>query len=215
MANPVTRIWRRLKYGPEIIVVSGLPRSGTSMMMKMLEAGGLQLMSDGIRTADEDNPKGYYEVERVKDLEQEQDKTWIREARGKVLKVISFLLKELPDDSFYRVIFMRRDLSEVVASQNKMLDHRGEENPVRDEKAMDLYKKHMISTRVFTSMSPCFEVLEVNYSDILQQPQVLAERVSRFLGTRLDTKQMAAAVDPDLYRNRAENIALEKDPHQP
>lgn len=206
MSNLLVRIWRRLKYGPEIIVVSGLPRSGTSMMMKMLEAGGLELMTDGIRTADEDNPKGYYEVERVKNLEHEQDKNWIRDARGKVLKVISFLLKELPDDSFYRVIFMRRDLSEVVASQNKMLDRRGEENPVRDEKALELYKKHMISTRVFTSMSPCFEVLEVNYSEILRQPEALAERVNEFLSMQLNTAQMAEAVDPSLYRNRAENI---------
>ena len=106
---------------------------------------------------------------------------------------------------------MRRDLSEDVASQNKMLDHRGEENPVRDEKAMALYRKHLISTRVLTSMSPCFEVLEVNYRDILQHPQALAERVNRFLGRRLDTRQMASAVDPSLYRNRAENRAKPED----
>jgi hypothetical protein len=104
--------------------MSGLPRSGTSMMMKMLDAAGLPIVTDAIRTADIDNPKGYYELERVKDLEKETDKSYIRDARGKVLKVISFLIKDLPDDNQYRIIFMRRDLNEVIASQNKMIAHR-------------------------------------------------------------------------------------------
>ena len=206
MQNPVTRWLRRFRYGEEVVLVSGLPRSGTSMMMKMLEAGGLPIMTDGVRAADEDNPRGYFEVERVKDLEKEADKSWIREGRGKALKVISFLLKELPEDCAYRVVFMRRDLGEVVTSQNKMLDHRGEENPVRDEKAIDLYRKHLISTRVYTGMSPRFEVLEVAYRDVLSDPERLARQVNRFLGGRLDVTRMAEAVDPDLYRNRAENL---------
>ena len=203
MQNPFSRWLRRLRYGPEVVIVSGLPRSGTSMMMKMLEAGGVPIMTDGVRAADEDNPRGYFEVERVKDLEKEADKRWIRDARGKALKVISFLLKELPEDCAYRVVFMRRDLSEVVASQNKMLDRRGEENQIRDEKAIELYRKHLISTRVFTGMSPRFEVLEVAYRDALADPERLARRVNAFLGGRLSVEQMAKAVDPDLYRNRA------------
>lgn len=203
MENPIAGWWKRLRYGPEVVIVSGLPRSGTSMMMKMLDAGGLEVMTDGVRTADEDNPRGYFEVERVKDLENEADKSYIREARGKVLKVISFLLKELPEDCAYRVVFMRRDLGEVVASQNKMLDHRGEPNPIRDEKAIDLYRKHLISTRVFTGMSPRFELLEVQYRDVLADPERLARQVNAFLGGRLDEKRMAEAVDPQLYRNRA------------
>ena len=206
MGNPITRWLRRLRYGREVVIVSGLPRSGTSMMMKMLDAGGLETMTDGLRSADEDNPRGYFEVERVKDLEKEKDKSYIRDARGKVLKVISFLLKELPEDCAYRVVYMRRDLGEVVASQNKMLDHRGEENPIRDERAIDLYRKHLISTRVFTGMSPRFEVLEVGYRDVLDDPERLARRVDAFLGGRLDVKRMAEAVDPDLYRNRAEQL---------
>lgn len=207
MENPLTRWLRRLRYGPEIVIVSGLPRSGTSMMMKMLEAGGVPIMTDGVRTADEDNPRGYFEVERVKDLEKEPDKRWIRDARGKALKVISFLLKELPEDCAYRVVFMRRDLSEVVASQNKMLDNRGEENPIRDEKAIELYRKHLISTRVFTGMSPRFQVFEVTYRDVLSDPERLARQVNAFLGGRLDAERMAEAVDPDLYRNRAQELA--------
>jgi hypothetical protein len=207
MENPLNRWLRRLRYGPEVVIVSGLPRSGTSMMMKMLEAGGVPIMTDGLRAADEDNPRGYFEVERVKDLEKEADKRWIRDARGKALKVISFLLKELPEDCAYRVVFMRRDLSEVVASQNKMLDNRGEENPIRDEKAIELYRKHLISTRVFTGMSPRFQVLEVTYRDVLSDPERLARQVNAFLGGRLDAERMAEAVDPDLYRNRAQEFA--------
>src|SRR4026207_1213461 len=126
---------RRRKYGEPIVIVSGLPRSGTSMMMKMLEAGGLTVMTDAIRQADIDNPRAYCECERVKNLEKETDKSYVREARGKVLKVISFLLKDLPDDNYYRVIFMRRHLDEVIASQNKMLDRRGED-AIQDQETM-------------------------------------------------------------------------------
>src|SRR6185295_15833711 len=104
----VQRLLRRFRYGKPIVVVSGLPRSGTSMAMKMLEAGGLPVVTDGRRSADEDNPRGYYEDERVKDLYREGDKTWVRESRGKAIKVISFLLKSLPPDNNYKVLFMHR-----------------------------------------------------------------------------------------------------------
>ena len=100
-----------------IYVVSGLPRSGTSMMMRMLEAGGMELVVDNIRTADEDNPKGYYEDERVKDLAEAENTRWLREARGKVIKVVSSLLNYLPKNNNYKVVFMRRHLDEVLASQ--------------------------------------------------------------------------------------------------
>src|SRR5687768_8758894 len=122
------RIYRRLRYGKPIVVVSGLPRSGTSMAMKMLEAGGLSVVTDGLRTPDEDNPKGYYEDERVKRLHKEPDKTWLHEARGKVVKIISFLLKSLPPDHNYKVVLMQRNLREIVASQNKMLARLGKPN---------------------------------------------------------------------------------------
>ena len=117
---------RRLRYGPPIVVVSGLPRSGTSMAMKMLEAGGLAVVTDNVRAADDDNPRGYYEDERVKDLARDANRAWLRDARGKAIKIISFLLKDLPPDNNYKVLFMERDLGEVLASQQKMLDHRGE-----------------------------------------------------------------------------------------
>ena len=206
------RLLRKWRYGEEIIVITGLPRSGTSMMMKMLEAGGLPIMTDGIRTADEDNPKGYYELERVKELEKETDKSWVREARGKVLKVISHLLRELPDENFYRVIFMRRDLDEVLASQNKMLERREEPNPVSDAKAKESYRKHIIDTKVYVRTRPNFELLEVHYKQALDDPRGVAEKVSRFLEQRAEPDKLMSAVDAQLYRNRKEQLGESASP---
>ena len=176
------------------------------MMMKMLEAGGLPIMTDGLRSADEDNPKGYYEYERVKNLEKEKDKSYIRESRGKVLKVISHLLRELPEDCFYRVIFMRRDLDEVIASQNKMLERHGEPIAVSDDKARELYQKHLMHVRYNAQVSRNFEMLEVSYRDALDQPVSAARSVADFLGGQLDPEIMAQTVDPSLYRNRKEPL---------
>ena len=172
------------------------------MMMKMLEAAGLPIMTDGERMADEDNPKGYYEYERVKDLESEKDKSYIREGRGKVLKVISHLLRELPADCFYQVLFMRRDLDEVIASQNKMLERRDEPNPVEDAKARALYEKHLLHVRFHVGGEPNFEMIEIGYKEALDSPARAAEKVAEFLGRRFDIARMAETVDLTLYRNR-------------
>src|ERR1700730_12387191 len=112
----VDRLYRRLRYGAPIVVVSGTPRSGTSMAMKMLDAGGMPTLTDGIRAADESNPKGYYEFERVKELDKNGDIAWLSDARGNAVKIISFLLTFLPESFDYQVIFMDRDLDEVLAS---------------------------------------------------------------------------------------------------
>jgi len=212
MAGVLQKYLRKRKYGPEIIVVSGLPRSGTSMMMKMLEAAGLPIMTDAVRQADEDNPKGYFEYERVKDLEKEQDKAWVREARGKVLKVISFLLKDLPPDNFYRVVFVRRDVDEVVASQNKMIRNRGEENRVEDEEAKRLFQRHLLQVKMLVSRSPNFEMLEVDHQEAIRDARAVAEKVNAFLGGGFDVARMAAAVDRTLYRNRKEDLAEARAP---
>ena len=143
MATILNDLGRRLKYGKPVVIVSGLPRSGTTMAMKMLEAGGMEMVVDNIRTPDEDNPKGYYEDERVKELAEMQDKTWLREARGKVIKVVSSLLNYLPPDNFYKVVFMRRNLHEVLASQTKMLDRRGEESHSEDEDLLAMYQSNL------------------------------------------------------------------------
>jgi hypothetical protein len=197
-------LYRRVRYGVPIVVVSGLPRSGTSMLMKMLEAGGLPLVTDGVRAADEDNPKGYYEVERVKDLANEADKGYLRASRGKGLKVISYLLRSLPADLSYRVIFVRRDLEEVLASQRKMLERRGESHDIDAEKMRELFQDDLWRSTWLLKHDPRFELLEVHYREILAQPMEQARRVNAFLGGGLDVESMAAAVDPTLYRNRAQ-----------
>lgn len=209
MANFIQNLLRKLKYGEEAIIVSGLPRSGTSMMMKMLESGGLPIMTDQVREADVDNPKGYYEYERVKDLETETDKSYVREARGKVLKVISFLLKDLPSDNFYRIVFMRRDIEEVLASQNKMLDHRNEENQVEDDRMGELYKQHLLKVNSMVRWLPNYEMLEIPYREAIDDPASVARKVNAFLGGSMDEAKMLAAVDRKLYRNRKEELVKE------
>ncbi len=207
MANPLSSFLRRRKYGDNVIVVSGLPRSGTSMMMKMLEATALPIMTDHERTADEDNPKGYFEYERVKDLHAEPDKAWVREARGRVLKVISHLLQNLPDENFYRVILMRRDFDEIIASQNKMLDRRGEANPIADAAAKEAYIRHLVDVRFMVRKRPNFEMIEVHFTQALETPQAFVTDVNAFLGGALDTDEMISVVDPELYRNRKADMA--------
>ena len=207
MANPLSSFLRRRKYGDDVIVVSGLPRSGTSMMMKMLEATALPIMTDHERTADEDNPKGYFEYERVKDLHADPDKSWVREARGRVIKVISHLLQNLPDENFYRVILMRRDFDEIIASQNKMLDRRGEENPIADAEAKEAYIRHLVDVRFMVRKRPNFEMIEVHFTQALETPRTFVTDVNAFLGGNLDTDEMISVVDPELYRNRKADMA--------
>ncbi len=198
----ISGILKRRRFAGALIVVSGLPRSGTSMMMKMLEAGGLEIVTDGERTADEDNPKGYYELERIKELDKGGDKSWLGVYRGKVVKVISFLLRELPDDFSYKVIFMRREMTEVLASQKKMEDRRGEDSQTEDEKMADLYKNHLWRVNYQLKNSKNFDFIEVPYGEVLEQPGPWARRVAEFIGGDLDVEKMAAVADPKLYRNR-------------
>jgi hypothetical protein len=203
MISSLRRLYRRLRYGEPVVVVSGLPRSGTSMLMKMLEAGGVAIVTDGLRTADEDNPKGYYEVERVKDLAQEGDRSWLGEARGKGIKVISFLLRSLPDEFNYRVVFVRRDIEEILASQQKMLARRGEADDTPPERMRSHFEDDLWRARYQLTHRSCFELLEVRHREILARPLEGAQQVNAFLGGALDVEAMAAVVDPQLYRNRA------------
>lgn len=190
--------------GEPVVIVSGLPRSGTSMAMKMLDAGGMSQMVDGIRTADLDNPKGYYEDERVKDLHKMEDKRWVKDARGKALKVISFLLKDLPDENQYKIIFMRRHLDEVLASQNKMLDHRKESNETPDEDMKKIYTDHLKQVDALVRRRPNMEILYLDYRGVIDDPRGSAKKVFDFLGGVLDLEKMSTVADPKLYRNRAD-----------
>jgi hypothetical protein len=197
-------VLRKILYGDPIVVVSGLPRSGTSMAMRMLQAGGLPTIEDGQRSADVDNPKGYFEDERVMNLAQDADRAWLRDARGKAIKVISYLLKELPKSNNYRVILMERDIREVLASQNKMLRRRGEENPVDDTRMAENYESLVWRVNYLLKRAPHMETLRLHYVEVVREPESASRQIAQFLGGSLDIEKMTAAVDPSLYRNRAQ-----------
>ena len=184
-----------------ITIVSGLPRSGTSMMMKMLEAGGLPVLVDNIRTADEDNPKGYYEYEPVKKTS--HDALWLEDARGKVVKMISAFLKHLPMDHAYKIVFMLRNLDEILASQRQMLIRRGEPtDKVSDEKLADMFKDHLEKVEQWLTEQPNMDVVFVSYNEALGAPAQYAHQVNEFLDNVLDESKMVAVVDRMLYRQR-------------
>lgn len=184
-----------------IIVVSGLPRSGTSMMMGVLESAGLRIFADGVRKADADNPKGYFEFERVKKLE--TDKGWVPDARGTVIKVISQLLRHLPVGERYRVLFMRRAMAEVLASQREMLLRRGQPaDAATDARMTEVFERHLQRTEEWLRAQKNFEVLYVDYNAVLRDAAREMARVNGFFGGELDEKRMVAAVDKALHRQR-------------
>lgn len=198
----LTRFYRSIRYGAPVVVVSGLPRSGTSMAMKMLDAAGYEVVTDGEREPDVDNPRGYFEDERVKALAEMEDKAWVRGARGKSIKVISYLLRHLPRDNNYKVIFMRRHMEEVLASQQKMLDNRGEDTSTGDDAMAEFYETDLWRARYLLKKDPAFDWIEVHYSDVLENPAKEARRVAEFIGRSDKADAMAAVVDDQLYRNR-------------
>ncbi len=184
-----------------VVVVSGLPRSGTSMMMSMLQAGGLPVLTDEVREADEDNPRGYYEFELVKQLE--RDTSWLDDARGNVVKVISQLVQHLPPEHKYKVLFMMRDMAEILASQREMLIRRGRPaDAVSDETLAQVFEKHLAQVQRWIEVQPNMEVFYVDYGEVLAQPVEQAQRVNQFLGGRLNVAAMAAVVDKRLHRQR-------------
>ena len=187
-----------------ITIVSGLPRSGTSMMMKMIAVGGLKPLTDNIRIADDDNPKGYYEFERVKKLE--NDKAWLPDAKGKVVKIISMLLKHLPLDYSYKVIFILRNMDEILASQKQMLIRRKEPtDKVSDKDLAKMYRNHLQTTKTWLDREPNFEVLYVKYNEVLNNPVDSCKKVNEFLGNTLDVAKMASIIDKNLYHQRTNN----------
>ncbi len=195
-------LFNKPKDNQTITIVSGLPRSGTSMMMKMLEAGGLPPITDNLRTADEDNPKGYYEFERVKKLK-EGDTAWLPEAQGKVVKVISALLTDLPAAYHYRVVFMRRAMPEILASQRKMLIRRAEDpNKISDDEIAKLYEKHLAKVTRWLQDQTNISVLYVNYNQLVRNPEPLLPEINHFLGDALNASEMLDIIDSRLYRHR-------------
>lgn len=186
---------------PMVTVVSGLPRSGTSMLMRMLEAGGMPLLVDQSRMADEDNLDGYYEFEAVKRLE--RDASWMPMAAGRAVKVIAFLLTYLPPTFQYRILFLERRLSEVLASQRAMLQRK---IPLMaddaDRRIGQIYLEHLRSIRDWLSQQPNMEVLYLDYNDLLADPGPGIERIRAFLNTTLDSSAMRMVISPVRYRQR-------------
>jgi len=202
MVSCLTKLSRKAHAMDEIIIVSGLPRSGTSMMMQLLEAAGLEILTDRLRTADSNNPKGYYEFERVKKLKS-GDFEWLPQARGKVVKVISALLRYLPSPYPYKIIFMRRDLEEILSSQRQMFVREGRAgDQIPDEKLAALYSRHLLETEAWLERQPQLSTLFISYNEILRDPEPDVGRVKQFLDRNLDVRRMLQAVDRNLYRER-------------
>ncbi len=194
--------YKNFEDSQTVIIVSGLPRSGTSMMMGMLERGGIPVLTDNLRTPDNDNPRGYYEFEPVKKLPK-GDNAWLKEAGGKAVKVISALLLHLPANFMYRVIFMHREMSEVLASQRKMLASRREDpSSVGDEKMAGMFRKHLSRVDSWIDTQRNIKRINVSYNNLLEQPASHVEEIAGFLDTPLDLRQMITAVDQGLYRQR-------------
>jgi hypothetical protein len=176
------------------------------MMMQMLVAGGLPALADNLRQADEDNPRGYYEFEPVKEVD--TDASWLDEAEGKVVKMVYRLLYDLPPDRVYRVIFMNRDLDEVIASQEVMLARHGQAtNQLAGDRLADIYLRHVQAVSGWLRSQPNFHVLSIDYPDVLNYPQQVVQQLDRFLDGRLDTAAMLRVPDSSLYRQRRATTA--------
>ncbi len=189
-----------------ITIVSGLPRSGTSMMMQMLEAGGIPILRDNVREADEDNPRGYYEFERVKQIA--RDESWLEEAKGKAVKMVSALVPQLPNRYRYKVIFMRRQMEEILASQKVMLSRRKQPtDKVGDEQMGALFQSHLRKIEKWIAEQPNVEVLYLNYNEMIHDPVKQVERIGQFLEQRLDSEKMVGVIDRGLYRERLDRAA--------
>jgi len=173
------------------------------MLMQMLEAGGVQVLSDALRPPDANNPRGYYELERIKRLHREADTSWLANGQGKAVKIVSHLLRHLPEHYSYQVIFMQRPLREIIASQNRMLDNLAQERgSVNEDRLLEAYDVHLVTVRSFLASRTCFATLDVQYRDVLAEPAREAVRIASFLGRDLDTANMQRAVEPQLRRSR-------------
>jgi hypothetical protein len=180
-----------------IVIVSGLPRSGTSMMMQMLSNGGLTALTDDIRAQDISNPKGYFEYEKVKSLA--QDAEWLHLAQGKVVKVIAQLVPFLPKQFNYKIIMMHRDIKEILSSQQKML---GKDTAVIPFALSDIFTKQLQQTEQFISYQSNMEVLPVQYKEVIESPLEQAQSIASFLGMALNIDSLMKSIDKDLYRNK-------------
>ncbi len=193
---------KKSKAAEPIIVVSGLPRSGTSMMMKILAEGGLSIVTDELRTPDDDNPNGYFELETVKQMSA-GNVTWLSNAGGKVVKVISALLEYLPPEYSYKVIFMEREIKEILASQQKMLSRRNKMSKSSDAEMEEQFRKHLTVVKPWLARQPNMDVLYVSYNALVSDPEPQCKRVVEFIRAPLNLSRMLEVPNATLYRNRA------------
>ncbi|MDG1806422.1 MAG: alkaline phosphatase family protein [Pirellulaceae bacterium] len=191
---------RKSEKPAEVILVSGLPRSGTSMMMQMLAAGGLPIFTDGHRIPDDNNPKGYYEADLVKGLGKKN--RWVHDCDGQVIKVVSPLVQYLPQAINYKVIYMRRPIPEIISSQTRMLERLGEEHSILQDEEMAKVMREQAHSAISLLSLHQKPLLRFSYSDVLANPMATAATINEFLGLQLDEAAMAQAVDPSLYREK-------------
>jgi hypothetical protein len=203
MLNKILQRGSSPKPKPQtVIVVSGLPRSGTSMMMKMLAEGGLSVLTDAIRSADEDNPNGYFELEQVKQLAEGQN-GWLANADHKIVKIISALLEHLPPEHHYKILFMEREIAEILASQHKMLARRNEASKVSDAEMEAQFREHLKAIKYWLARQPNMEVMYVDYNRMMANPDAYCQKIADFVGLPLDVAKMRSVPNERLYRNRA------------
>jgi tetratricopeptide (TPR) repeat protein/arylsulfatase A-like enzyme len=196
-----------------VTVVSGLPRSGTSLMMQILEAAGVPPFTDNKRQADESNRKGYYEHGKVASLLSDSDKFWIREVKGTAIKVVVPLLAGLPgklrkpdsdpEPLHYRLLFMERDMEEILQSQDSMLQRLGKSRPAR-EKAADISKAYRQQERQAKSwcLNLGVHAMSVSFEGLVRHPDQILPQVAGFLGIVNKLSAMRACIDPALHRAR-------------
>jgi hypothetical protein len=190
---------------PSITIVSGLPRSGTSMMMRMLEAADIEILEDNYRTSDDSNPNGYYEFSLVKKMA-DGDIEWLEDAAGKAVKVVSVLLQHLPDNYNYKVIFMQRELHEVVTSQRVMLERENKPAKFDDSEMAQVFSDHLEKVQAWLAKKQNMDVIYINYNEVLTSAGENLLHLSPFLGQPLNFERMLATIDPSLYRNRHNSI---------
>jgi len=185
-----------------ITIVSGLPRSGTSLIMQMLEKGGMEILTDNVRKADESNPRGYYEYEKMKSLQ--RDSSWLVEADGKAIKVIAQLLKYLPQQFEYKVIFIERNIKEVLISQQKMLEKLGQKHPSNNDILSKVFQKQIADTQKWLERQNNISSLFLSYTDALFEQRATVENITSFLGLDLEMYAMINVIDQSLYRERVQ-----------
>jgi hypothetical protein len=185
------------KLEDTLVVVSGIPRAGTSLLMQMLKKGGMTLLADNRRKPDISNPKGYLELEAVKNLS--KDNSCLKNQTGKAVKVISHLLKHLPKHQKYKIIFMNREMNEIIKSQEKMLKKEGKRF---SKELIKIFLKELKLVKKWVKEEPKKEMINLHYKKIIKNPAKQIDKIIEFLGVPLDKEAMIEAIDPSLYRTR-------------